>query len=124
LRDPLYAAWYVDQGSPSDYIKQILHEGQYSPVLQERAVPIPGAVETLQRLIAEGNEIAYITNRKNITRDVTSSWLAKYDFPNPERLHCCGDEEGWCSKLRYACSYLQAGEQVMMIDDGARLFEA
>src|SRR2546423_395885 len=51
LRDPLYAAWYVDQGSPSDYIKQILHEGQYSPVLQERAVPIPGAVETLQRLI-------------------------------------------------------------------------
>src|SRR6266568_6444783 len=111
LQDPLYAAWYKEQGEPKEYIKNVLYEGQYSPVFQERAVPIPGAAETLTRLREEGNQIVYITNRKNITWDVTSVWLAQYGFPCPEKLHCCGDEEGFVSKMRHACSCLQTGER-------------
>src|SRR5204863_3914345 len=37
--------------------------------------------------------------------------------------HCCGDEEGFVSKMRHACSCLQTGERVVFIDDAARYYE-
>src|SRR2546430_11259816 len=60
LLDPAYAAWFKEQGEPLLWVKKMFHEGQYSPILQQRAIPIEGAVETLNRLVEGGNRIVYV----------------------------------------------------------------
>jgi phosphoglycolate phosphatase-like HAD superfamily hydrolase len=121
LRDEVFASWYKDQDTAAFH--KLLHDGQYHPTVQEHAISVAGAVEALTRLTNEGHRLIYVTNRKSTTWDVTSSWLARYDFPDPSRLHCCGDEEGFRSKIHHARAALQEGEQVIFIDDAARYYE-
>jgi len=123
LQDPLYTAWYAYNDEPQEYIKKVLHEAQYHRALQECAVPVEGSAETLSKLVEDGHRVMYVTNRKNITWDVTSSWLARYSFPSPEKLHCCGDEKGFYSKVSSAIDILSKNEHLIFVDDMAKYYE-
>lgn len=54
--------------------------------IYRNANPIHLAKEVLERLIKRGIEIYYVTSRSKKYKDVTCSWLQRYDFPYPERV--------------------------------------
>lgn len=121
LSDSAVQAWIEHDGSLKPFT-DVVFEGQYSAIVQERSLPITGAVEALSGL-AENHRLIYITNRKNATREVTRNWLLTHGFPYADKLYCCGDEQGFVSKVRYAVSERQKDEQLIFIDDMARYYE-
>lgn len=125
-RDASFAVWWQAHTDDHERVQALLADGQYSQEVQERSRPIPGAQEALAQL-ARHHYILYVTNRKSPTSDLTQSWLREYSFPSAENLCCCGEEQGFISKVRHAVTTLQTldGEngQVIFIDDKAPYFE-
>jgi len=56
------------------------------PEVFAEALPLPGAVEALERLAACGVEICYVTARPAWAREVTRDWLRKWGYPGGELL--------------------------------------
>ena len=54
--------------------------------LFESASVLPGAVQALHKLRAEGASICYFTARPASARDVTVRWLGREGFPQPQNL--------------------------------------
>lgn len=75
--------------------------------------PFDGASESLERL-TEHFELAYFTDRRPETFDVTYHWLHSYDFPQIDNLYCCGDKRAEIHKI------VSEREVVGIIDDRPR----
>lgn len=124
-RDAEFAAWIAGEDH-REQLQAILDDGQYSQEVQERSRPIEGAKEALSQL-AHHHQILYVTNRKNTTCVLTRSWLKEHGFPSYENVYCCGDEQGFISKVRYAVTAFQSlygeGGQLIFIDDKAPYLE-
>ncbi|SMB96872.1 5' nucleotidase, deoxy (Pyrimidine), type C protein (NT5C) [Thermanaeromonas toyohensis ToBE] len=56
------------------------------PEVFVEALPLPGAVETLEKLAACGVEIWYVTSRPVWAREITRDWLKKWSFPKGELI--------------------------------------
>ncbi|HEY1353444.1 MAG TPA: hypothetical protein VGF67_27870 [Ktedonobacteraceae bacterium] len=125
-RETSFLAWWKAHPDHHKRVQALLDDGQYSQEVQERSRPIPGAQEALSQL-AGNHHILYVTNRKSTTLTLTQSWLKKYGFPSYQNVCCCGEEQGFVSKVRYAVATLQAidgeGGQIVFIDDKAPYFE-
>jgi uncharacterized HAD superfamily protein len=109
---PEVRAWKAQGGSIESF-KAAWDEAQYDIELQLDAVPTSGAVVGVQGLAEEGT-IIYITCRKEESRATTQEWLARYGFPNPERVYFCQD---YSYKFIRAFEQSQPDERVLMIDD-------
>ena len=125
-RDASFATWWEAHPDHHERVQALLNEGQYSQEVQERSLPIAGAQEALSQL-AQDHHILYVTNRKSTTLALTRSWLKAHGFPSSEHVCCCGEEQGFVSKVRYAVEALQTldgeGGQIVFIDDKAPYFE-
>jgi hypothetical protein len=125
-RDTSFATWWTAHPDLHDGAQALLGEGQYSQEVQERSLPMAGAQEALVQL-AQNQHILYVTNRKSATLSLTQSWLRAHSFPSCEHVCCCGEKQGFVSKVRYAVNTLQAldgkGSQIVFIDDKAPYFE-
>lgn len=99
-----------------DRYQAAIHEAQFAADVQERAIPIQGAVETMHWFAAQGT-LLYVTCRKQATQHVTQAWLARYGFPRPDRVTCC---ETYYHKYITAYQYAGKREPLLLIDDRVR----
>lgn len=104
--------WKEQRGSLETF-KAAWDEAQYDLDLQRDAVPTAGAVVGVQRL-AQNGTIIYITCRKEESSAITEQWLARYGFPNAERVYFCED---YSYKFIKAFEQAQPDEHVLIIDD-------
>jgi phosphoglycolate phosphatase-like HAD superfamily hydrolase len=59
----------------------------------EENPPYKGAVESLNKLIEQGYDIAYYTDRPASSAAATLHWLEEYGFPRTENLFICKDKK-------------------------------
>lgn len=116
VSDPSVLAYVAGSEERKAYFKAVCEAGQYSPIVQSRALPLPGAVEALHTLSQE-DRVIYVTCRKESTKAVTMSWLTQYGFPHPESLYHCQQYYG-----KYLAAYQVASpnEKIILIDNQAR----
>ncbi len=62
------------------------------PEIYGRAIPLPGALETLAELKAGGAHIAVVTARRGSAETVTQEWLARYAVPYDAIQFNCDDK--------------------------------
>jgi len=78
-------------------------------------IPIPGACEALQWLLAKNDaHIIYTTCRPSTSRQLTQEWLARYGFPSPEQVFTC---ERYHTKFIHAQRIADPKDPVILIDD-------
>jgi hypothetical protein len=108
---------YSEAVKASGVTKEILERArelkQYDPTLQERCLPIPGAVEAMHQFANMG-KLIYITVRMSFSETLTRSWLARCGFPNSSECYCCSD---FYHKIRRAYEEANDDEPIVIIDD-------
>ncbi len=74
-----------------DSFYKIAHKGNFYSTVE----PIPNAAECITKLYEQGDEIIFITKRKNTikNRHITKKWLKKYGFKY-HKLILGGDKKG------------------------------
>ena len=87
---------YFYLGLPSNFFKEHLE------VFRD-AKPLDGAVEALHRLVAQGNEIVYLTARPEVAKEVTLwNLFEKNGFPRGKVVHSYSKSEDF---KRLGCDF-------------------
>ncbi len=108
-----YSAAVKDSGVTKEILEQARELKQFDPALQERSVPIPGAVEAMHQLANVG-KLIYTTVRMSFSETLTRSWLARSGFPNSAECYCCSN---LYYKIRRAYEEANDDEPIVLIDD-------
>ena len=110
-----YTAAVEASGVTKEVLEQAREWIYFDPVLQERYVPIPGAVEAMQQLANVG-KLIYVTVRMSFSETLTRSWLARSGFPNSSECYCCPNSY---YKIRRAYEVASDHEPIVLIDNRA-----
>lgn len=108
-----YAAAVKASGVTKEILEQARELKQFDTTLQERCLPIPGAVEAMHQLANMG-KLIYITVRMSFSETSTRSWLARIGFPNSTKCFCCSN---LYYKIRRAYEEADTYEPIVLIDD-------
>jgi hypothetical protein len=108
-----YSAAVKASGVTKEILEQARELKQFDPSMQERCVPIPGAVEAMHQLAHLGNLI-YITVRMPFSETLTRSWLTRSGFPNSQKCYCCAN---LYYKIRRTYEEANDDEPIVLIDD-------
>jgi hypothetical protein len=107
---------YLAAVKASGVTKEILEQARelklFDPLLQERCVPIPGAVEAMHQLAHLG-KLIYITERMPFSEPLTRSWLTRCGFPESQKCFCCAN---LYYKIRRAYEEASDDEPIVIID--------
>ncbi len=108
-----YSAAVKASGVTKEILEQARELKQFDPTVQERSVPIPGAVEAMHQLANVG-KLIYVTVRMSFSETLTRSWLARSGFPNSSECYCCAN---LYYKIRRAYEEANDHEPIVLIDD-------
>ncbi|GHO59241.1 HAD hydrolase-like protein [Ktedonobacter robiniae] len=90
-------------------------EAQHDPGVQESLVPTRDAVSVVNQL-AKAGKVIYATCRKQESKGLTQSWLARHGFPCSEQVYICDHYH-----FKYVAAYDAADpdEYIFLFDDHA-----
>lgn len=86
-------------------------------VLEERAGPVPGALEFTQSADSAGVRVFYVTNRSSELEDATVNNLRSLGFPVAEDVDVVltRGEEGWTGDKAARRGHVAAGHRVLLL---------
>src|SRR5579859_2398114 len=85
-----YSAAVKASGVTKEALEQARELKQFDPALQERSLPMPGAVEAMRQL-ADVGKLIYVTVRLPFSEGLTRRWLASHGFPNSSNCYTCAN---------------------------------
>lgn len=113
MNQDVYSAAIKASGVTKEMLEQARELKQFDPALQERALPLPGAVEAMHQLADEG-KLIYVTVRLPFSEGLTRRWLASHGFPNSSNCYSCAN---LYYKIRQAYEEADSEEPILLIDD-------